>query len=397
VKVPPGGCEELFDVAVIGAGPGGSSAAAALAARGWRVLLVERDRLPRHKVCGEFLSPESQGTLHELGLHANLAGLRPVELAEVQLVSQAGRQLVVPLPAPGWGVSRYAMDAELAAAAVRCSATFWQSTTVTGLTCDGDAYVVAMRSRGADIAICARSVLMAGGRAVAAKLLANPMPIRPERLNVGIKAHFDGIAMPNQVDLYLFEGGYVGINPVESGVANVCLLASYAAFAQANKDPVTMFQWIADQNPAFGRRLAGSRLCEETLSTVAAVDTGLPSRPWNGIACIGDTATMIPPLCGDGMAMALHSATLCVPLADAYLHGKIDLQQWENRYRAEWHAAFDRRLRAGRGLQALLSSIVNERILWAGAKLPLVADYVMRATRGPTSPAPSSPVSSPLA
>ncbi len=215
------------------------------------------------------------------------------------------------------------------------------------------------------------------------------MPVRPERLNVGIKAHYAGIAMPNQVDLYLFDGGYVGINPVESGAANVCLLASYAAFAKAGKDPAAMFEWIADQNPAFGRRLAGAQRLDETLCTVAAVDTGLPSRPWNGVACIGDTATMIPPLCGDGMAMALHSAALCVPLADAYLRGKIDLQTWEARYTAEWHAAFDRRLKAGRGLQALLNSGVNERVLWAGAKLPIAANYVMRATRGPTSPTPA--------
>ncbi len=117
---------DRFDVAVIGAGPGGSSAAAALAALGWNVLLVERDRLPRHKVCGEFLSPESQGTLRELGLHADLSALRPIELTEVQLVSRHGRQLVVPLPAPGWGVSRYAMDAGLAAAAQRRGATLWQ-------------------------------------------------------------------------------------------------------------------------------------------------------------------------------------------------------------------------------------------------------------------------------
>ena len=380
---------DRFDVAVIGAGPGGSSAAAALAALGWNVLLVERDRLPRHKVCGEFLSPESQGTLRELGLHADLSALRPIELTEVQLVSRHGRQLVVPLPAPGWGVSRYAMDAGLAAAAQRRGATLWQGKSVTGLTHDGDNHVVVMRGDGEETQIHARAVLMAGGRAVAAKLLAQPMPVRPQRLNVGIKAHYAGIAMPNQVDLYLFDGGYVGINPVESGAANVCLLASYAAFAKAGKNPAAMFEWIADQNRAFGRRLAGAQRLDETLCTVAAVDTGLPSRPWNGVACIGDTATMIPPLCGDGMAMALHSAALCVPLADAYLRGKIDLQTWEARYTAEWHAAFDRRLKAGRGLQALLNSGVNERVLWAGAKLPIAANYVMRATRGPTSPTPA--------
>ena len=162
--------------------------------------------------------------------------------------------------------------------------------------------------------------------------------------------------MPNRVEVYLFAGGYVGINPVEAGAANVCLLASYDAFAKAERNPAAMFAAIARQNDAFGERLAGARLLEETLCTVGAVDTGRPSRPWNGVACLGDTATMIPPLCGDGMAMALQSAALCIPYADAYLRNEIDLSAWQSGYAQAWHAAFDGRLRTGRALQAMLNS-----------------------------------------
>ncbi len=237
----------------------------------------------------------------------------------------------------------------------------------------------------------ARTGLMAGGRGVAAKLLAQPLESRPARLNVGVKAHFADLAMPNRVEVYLFEGGYVGINPVETGATNVCLLASYDAFARAERNPAAMFAAIARQNDAFGARLAGARLLEETLCTVGAVDTGRPSRPWNGVACLGDTATMIPPLCGDGMAMALQSAALCVPYADAYLRNEVDLLAWQSGYSRAWHAAFDRRLRTGRMLQAMLNSRAGDVLLRAGGALPPAADYFVRATRGAAdSPLPAS-------
>jgi flavin-dependent dehydrogenase len=384
-----------YDIAVVGAGPAGSAAAATLAALGWQVLLVERDQFPRHKVCGEFLSPESQTTLNELGLFSDLAALHPVQLKKVQLFSQQGSELVVPLPQVGWGISRYAMDAALAQCAQRRGATLWQDSTATALSSTTGAHKLTIRRDGETEDVYTRAVLLAGGRAVAAKLLAEPRAARTNRLNVGIKAHYAGVSMPAQVDLYLFDGGYVGINPVESGAVNVCLLASYTAFAKAGRDPVGMIEWIAGQNPAFADRLNGAVLLTESICSVAAVDTGLPSRPWNGVACIGDAATMIPPLSGDGMAMALHAAALCVAHADAYLRGAIDEATWERRYTAEWHTAFDRRLSAARGLQALLNSAGSDLLIRAGRRVPLAADFMMRATRGTVEPVsfPTRPLS----
>src|SRR5215203_2521983 len=74
-----------YDAVIAGAGPAGSTLATALAKQGWQVLLVERDRLPRHKVCGEFLSPEAQKTLQALGLDGEIAALTPVPLHNAML------------------------------------------------------------------------------------------------------------------------------------------------------------------------------------------------------------------------------------------------------------------------------------------------------------------------
>jgi flavin-dependent dehydrogenase len=381
-----------FDVAVIGAGPAGSGAAAALAMRGWRVLLLEQDRFPRHKVCGEFLSPESQATLATLGLYDELAVLNPVPLTRAALVSRKGTELQTNLPGIAWGLSRYAMDEALAAGAERHGATLWQRSRVTDLQRTPDGIVLQVRQGAETQQIQVRAALLAAGRSVNASLSAKPVQRSSAKLNVGIKAHFTGLAMPNQVEIYLFEGGYVGINPVESGAANVCLLASYDALAAADRDPRAVFQMIAQQNPAFRARVAAAHLFDETLCTVGAVDTGRPGRPWNGVACLGDSASMIPPLCGDGMAMALHSAALCAPLADAFLRGQIELAEWEARYAAAWNGTFTPRLRTGRALQAVLTSRAAEILLHAGNLLPPAAAYFVRATRGTVEPPASTAV-----
>ena len=373
-----------YDAAVIGAGPAGSSMAAALAASGWQVLLIERERFPRHKVCGEFLSPEAQHTLSSLGLGQALTSFQPVSLSHAELVSRRGTRLLTPMPAPGWGLSRLAMDARLADSAVQQGATMWQGSTVVDVRAkEGKATVTVRRENGTDN-VRVRTAIMAGGRAVSSKLLDHPAKRETDRLNVGIKAHYADVTMPNRVEVYLFDGGYVGINPIETGNANVCLLASYAAFAAADRDPSRLFDRIAVQNPAFGDRLSGARMLTQSLCSVGAVDTGRPSRPWNGMAVLGDTATMIPPLCGDGMAMALHSAALCLPYANAYLRNEIDQTVWQSRYVADWHAAFDHRLRMGRLLQAMLTSRGADRLLRLGGRLPAVANYFVRATRGGT-------------
>jgi flavin-dependent dehydrogenase len=97
---------------------------------------------------------------------------------------------------------------------------------------------------------------------------------------------------------------------------------------------------------------------------------------------------MIPPLCGDGMAMALRSAELCAPLADAYLRGALSLADWATIYHQAWHSEFDRRLAIGRMLQRLVSMPGGaDGLLRLGRLVPGLANYFVKATRGRHIPA----------
>lgn len=385
-----------FDAVIAGAGPAGSSMAAWLAAQGWSVLLVEREQLPRHKVCGEFLSPEAQTTLAAQGVYESVAALHPVPLTAANLTAPSGSALAITLPGEAWGISRYALDAALAAAAKARGAEVWYGTTLTGwhevegakAGGAGRNFSVELRRATVDLTtVRTRALLVACGRHGLARLLPHSAArgvARPaQNAAVGIKCHFANLAMPAQVELYLFEGGYIGVNPIENGCANVCALASYSAFARAGRSPRALIEAAARWNPAFGRRVLPGLALPETECAVAPVDARHRAAPWQGLPLLGDTAAMIPPLCGDGMAMALRSAELCAPLVNGYLRSACTWAELGSRYSALWQAEFGARLRTGRRLEALLlSPRASEWLLKVGKAFPALADYLLRATRG---------------
>jgi flavin-dependent dehydrogenase len=379
---------DAYDIAILGGGLAGSSLAATLSRQGWRVVVIERRHLPQHKVCGEFLSPESQGTLQRLGLAETVANLAPAPMHEAVLTAPMGVSLRLGLPGTAWGVSRFALDAALLEAAAQAGATVQPGTTALALEHHAQGYTITTRREQARDTVRARAAIVACGRnppaALRAPTEAATRQQRPQ--HIGIKAHYRGLARAPQVELYLFPGGYVGLNPVEGAHNNVCLLATYAALQAAGGSVPELLNAIRSWNPAFDRRLAGGELVADSMVTVAAVDTARPASLWDGAARVGDAVTMIPPLCGDGMAMALRSAELCAPLAHTYLRGNSTLAEWEQHYRAQWHHEFDAILRVGRLLQRfLIRPGLADSTLLLGKLLPPLAQHAVRSTRGATS------------
>lgn len=372
------------DLVVIGAGLAGSCLAAAVAQRGWRVVLLERQRGPRHKVCGEFLSPEAQASLHALDLHATVAALAPAEIHRAAIISRQGQRLDMTLPGVAWGVSRYRLDAALAHAAAQAGATVREGVTGTAITQHEDGYEVEVR----DIAnertsISTRTAVVACGRHAVPGLRPS-QTAAPRQMYVGIKCHYAGLQLPPEVRLYLFDGGYVGLSPIEDGQANLCLLASEEAFAHAGGRVPAMLDAMAHEIPALARDLAGGQRLDDSMTVVGAVDTERPTVLWDQCARIGDAVTMIPPLCGDGQAMAIHAAEICAPLIDDVLAGRRSLTAWQTIYTTAWHEAYDQPLRTARWLQVLLGQPqISAGLIGIGTLLPMLAQRLVLATRGP--------------
>ena len=339
-------------------------------------------------MCGEFISWEAQSTLQVLGLLAGVQAARPVSLDRAVLTSRSGVAAGFNLARGSWGLSRKSLDTALADSAQAAGAELKLGVRVQRFDQVDDGYTVEARSDGRVVDVHCRALIAACGRSSSSELPPRSRAA-PQTGLVGIKRHYQNVSMPPQAELYFFEGGYIGLAPIEGGRVNVCLLASRKALNGADKNPAGLIEALAGRIPAIGKRLAGGEALEASPLAAAPIDLWRKADPWDSVACVGDAAAMIPPLAGDGIAAALRSVELCAPLAHAYLSGDLTLERWEQAYRSHWHESFDRPLALARRLETWLGAGVgSELLLVVGSLLPPVASKLAAMTRSRVTPAP---------
>lgn len=392
----------IYDIAVLGAGIAGSAMAKAMASRGWNVALLDRSGFPKHKVCGEFLSPESLVILAKLGLIEEIAELGPRAIERIHIRLESGGAIELALPGQAFGISRFRLDEALHCAAARSGAVLLTHATVTALRREGEGFVVRYRVRGESTELRARIVVGAigGGAGGAARRFPfmredqgegngrSGWPVSSasgaSAAAVGIKAHFaeaDG-ARSNAVELYFFRGGYAGVNGIEEGKLNVAAFLEKEDIPRQRPDVKGMLEEACGRSEALARRLAGGKPLADSMAAVSPVVVGARPEPWAGIPLIGDAIARIPPLCGDGMSMALRSAYLCAEHGDAFLRGEETMKEWQRRYTRAIESEFSAPLRWGRFVEYLLRDPGWSRLLPFMARVaPFAAKSLVRATR----------------
>lgn len=380
---------EAMDVAIIGAGIAGSGLAKALADRGRKVLLIDRKTFPRHKVCGEFLSPESIGILADLGFAPAIRTLGPAEIRATRIHAFGSAPLRIPLPGVAWGLSRHALDEALHREVRLAGAEIATGTTIVSMRREADGYALNILRGGCAHTVQARAVVGAWGGGGRMSVLTGA-----ERRNkpasspyLGVKMHYAGIEAPDEVELYFFEGGYLGLSPAGNGIVNAAALLDRRAIRDA---PTAVHEWLAlarSRSHALDRRLAGAKPVPGTQAAVAPVRLYAKPIPWDGIPLIGDACATIPPLCGDGMSMALRAAQLCATSAERYLCGELSLSEWEEDYARAIRGEFSGPLRWGNLVQRAAGRPLPARIALTAARfMPALGRRLVRATRlGPPS------------
>jgi flavin-dependent dehydrogenase len=291
----------IWDVAVAGGGLAGAAAAIDLARGGRRVVLFERASGPHHKVCGEFVSAGAQARLERLGGRALATmGAQPIERVRVV----CGRQeAATPLPFPAWGLSRRRLDAWLLDVAEGEGVEVRRGCAVQALAADGSG--VGLRTGEGEVS--AGAALLATGK----HDLRGHRRAGAASLHIGFKLHLrlapgQHAALGRQVDLALFDGGYAGLQLIEDGIANLCLLVTKAKFARLGRDWASLIAAV----PHLAHRLDGATACWPQPLAISRIPYGFRQRADAATAIfrIGDQAAVIPSFTGDGMAMALRSA-----------------------------------------------------------------------------------------
>ncbi len=320
-------------IVIVGAGPAGASLAIRLAKDNFDVCLIERERFPRHKLCGEFISPECLPHFKELDVLDEMLQVGGDRIAETVFYEPGGKSVAIPSKWFGGeqnalSLSRAEMDFRLLEKAKQCGVTVLEETSVNGILFENEQVcgVKVKTKDGETREIISDLTIDATGRAnVLGKLaLKSKMQIPDSRFQipairkpqsaiqnrlVGFKTHLKNVNLTKGVcEIYFFRGGYGGLSYVENDLANHCFLVKAeivkgyvgntnklveevifqnARAREMMRNAVPVFDWLAVSVDGFGKKKL---------------------NPAKNLFAVGDAAAFIDPFTGSGMLMALESA-----------------------------------------------------------------------------------------
>lgn len=341
---------ESKKILIVGGGLAGLTAAIHLSKIGLKVTLIEKNEFPKHKVCGEYVSNEVLPYLNWLGIDCD--DFNPTHLNKFQFSSVDGKILESELPLGGFGVSRYVLDEFLYQKAIENGCEMIQDTVETIVFSENQFTIITAQK-----AIFTSEILIGayGKRSNIDQELDRSF-IRNKAPWLAVKAHYSGVFPDNLVGLYHFKGGYCGVSKVEDNKINICYLADYKTFKQY-KNIEEYQKNVVSKNPYLKSILDNCEPLFEKPLTISQISFEAKKAVENHILMIGDSAGLIHPLCGNGMAMAIRSAKIASELIEQYYNYEISSRsELEKMYQKAWNQNFKRRLKIGR----LLGSIFQK-------------------------------------
>jgi flavin-dependent dehydrogenase len=349
-----------------------------------KVLLLEQKRMPRDKLCGEFITPEAFPSLYRLGAMAEVVGAGAARIARLSMCAPGGQLVIGSLVGmsgcAALGLSRARLDSILFECARRAGAECIEGMAVRRCLPGAPHRIEALRlSDGREFGFAAEFVIDASGRN--SRFMLNRSERAGQRGSrlYAFKAHMEGInGIADQVELYFYEGGYGGLARVEGGLVNLCFIVGEQVIKLAGGDPVKILRQAVMKNPLALERLAGAKPASRWLST-GPLRFGKIRLHWSGIMAAGDAAGMIDPFNGTGIQIALLSGELAA--------GAIIESDRLSRAVATYSSGYERRF----GRPMILASLLRRFIFWPrGANLlssalirwPGLTDALLKATRG---------------
>jgi menaquinone-9 beta-reductase len=357
----------MYDLITIGGGPAGTAAAITAARAGAKVLLLERGRFPRHKVCGEFVSAESLSVLADL-LEGDYASL----LADSLRIPRArvfidGQVLETPVYPPAASIARIDLDAALWRVAERAWVEARQQ--VVAHKIGGSGPFLVSTSAGE---FESRALINASGRW---SNLTSRAPLENNKLKwVGLKAHFAEPSPELSVDLYFFENGYCGVQAVGAGQVNAC--------AMVRVDVASSLREVFAMHPTLRQRSATWKPLSDPVSTSPLIFRD-PQPEQGGVLLVGDAAGFVDPFVGDGISLALRSGKLAAECLSNFRLQKGSLMEAVHRYRDAYGSSLQPIFRASSTIRRALRlpRAVRRPLLRLLQRTPAMTRYLVTSTR----------------
>ncbi len=365
------------DILIIGGGLAGLVNAIHLSRAGLNVVVVEKNDYPKHKVCGEYISNEVLPYLRYLEADPMTLGAKRINRFMMSTVG--GKTIEANLPMGGFGVSRYTLDDFLFQKAKENGCTIIKAI-VDEIDYSDDQFTVSTRD---GQRFLAKVVIGAFGKRSNIDVNLHRPFIKKRSPYLGVKGHYKGVFPEDLVALHNFKGGYCGVSKVENDHLNICYLADYQSFQQFKN--IDDFQKeVLFKNPLLREVFENAEPVFQKALTISQISF-LPKNPVeNHILMSGDAAGMIHPLCGNGMAMAIHSAKILAELLEQYFAGQIRSREaLELIYAKQWKQQFQKRLLAGRIFQTFFRMDSLSEVMLSGLTLvPKLLPFFIRQTHG---------------
>ena len=340
-------------VTIVGGGLAGLTLGLQLRQKGIPVRIHDAGSYPRHRVCGEYLSGRALSIIESLGLRPGLDRLGAVESSDVLLALGSSVLSRRTLPQPALCLSRYEFDRFL----------------VQELTKAGGDIQTAHRIPPQP----AEGTVLATGR--------QPSATQHGWRWFGLKAHARNVTLEAGMEMHLSSRGYIGLCRIEKNQVNVCGL-----FRSRSPVPDLVTSWKnwlgGDSDSLLQQRICHAEWDESSFSSIAALSLSPQRASVRAGLRIGDALTMIPPVTGNGMSMAIEGADLATnPLVD-WSSQKLDWDSAVQKVATQLDTAFAPRLRHARWLQHAMFDPIARSVVWNLSRIfPDFPSLLFRLTR----------------
>jgi len=372
----------IYDVVIAGGGLAGLIAAISLSRSQHSVLLLEKKDYPFHKVCGEYVSNEVLNYLQSLGFDPFAYGASAI--SKLRVSTPQGKNYHVPLGLGGFGISRYTMDDALHKLALASGAAVKTQTRVSNIRLENNLFKIDTFEGGQ---FMAKIVIAAHGkRDMLDKKLERGF-INRHTGYMGVKYHIKTDYPANEIGLDNFRNGYCGITRIEQDIYNLCYLYK--------KSPAISFKSIPEleaavlhKNPVLKSIFHNSDFLSGKPEVINEICFDRKEPVKDNILMCGDSAGLITPLCGNGMAMAITAGKeLSGLIAESGLCRKdvittADRTQLAQRYSAAWSSLFSRRLFWGRVIQKSFGNPLVTGLFIGAAYHSPFKNWLIRQTHG---------------